>query len=146
MGCGALWRSLYCWDLRGGLFRWGDAEVAQTTLIEEPETSVGRTDSSRRDFLKRAAVVAWSAPVIMTVTANRALANHPDGCIHSGATCTPSLTTPLAGCCALDPQGRSQVCCAATSLANPNKCARATGQACSNANQCCNTCTGGFCT
>lgn len=115
--------------------------MAKMTVVEQPEqpeTADGGIDSSRRDFLRRAAVVAWSAPVIMTVTANRALAAH--GCIHAGATCTPSLTTPLAGCCAVDQQGRSQVCCAATSVTNPNKCARATGQPCTNSNQCCSTC------
>lgn len=53
--------------------------------------SEGGTDKNqieRRAFLKRAAVVAGSAPVILTVLANSAAASHAgDDCISVGSQC-----------------------------------------------------------
>ena len=97
-----------------------------TTRVGEMATEVGSADSSRRDFLKKAAVVAWSAPVIMTVTAQRASANHlPGTCRHSGVACNTSTTTyPTNPCCATagppQPTGATLVCC--TTGPNTGKC------------------------
>ncbi len=65
----------------------------------------------RRRFLKRAATVAWSTPVILSLMSEAAYASHPDGCIHleeecgiystSSRTCTdnPSGSGSTGSCC-----------------------------------------------
>ena len=110
----------------------------------EPETNLGASASSRRAFLKKAAMVAWSTPVIMTVTANRAWANHPGGevpggCHKAGQKCDSSSITPgqgAASCCPTDAEGGTLVCCAA-GTANADKCLRPTGEPCTSSGQCC---------
>ena len=69
--------------------------------------------TDRRLFLKRAAVVGWATPTILTMLASSAAASHPSDCVHSGAVCGTynELTTacvPLAGGTAVG------VCCEAT--------------------------------
>lgn len=118
-------------------------------------------DDSRRSFLKKAAIVAWSAPVIMTVTSNKARAAH--GCIHFGQNCTQGPTTGPLGCCTPvatlvtggGQNGASVVCCvtgAGTSPGNNNKCKTPNGtnpvlNGCTGNSDCCsNKCQSGLCT
>lgn len=125
--------------------------------IKVQETGTA-ADESRRTFLKKAAIVAWSAPVIMTVTSNKARAAH--GCIHFGQTCTQGQTTGPLGCCTPvatlvtggGKDGAAVVCCGTgSSPANVNKCKTPTGantitNGCNaNADCCSNKCTGGVC-
>jgi len=71
----------------------------------------------RRVFLKRAAVVGWATPTILTMLATSAAASHPSDCVHSGGTCgvySESATNcvPLAG------ETELGVCCEALSGEN----------------------------
>lgn len=110
-------------------------------VTTETEISMGNdaADASRREFLKKAAIVAWSAPVIMTVTANRASASHlgPAPCAHTGAACTATLTTPLRTCCATAASpSTSQLVCCPTGTANAGKCGVASGNSNLGLNNC----------
>ena len=61
----------------------------------------------RRVFLKRAAVVGWATPTILTMLATSAAASHPSECIHSGGACGTydadlgACTGSLGVCCEL---------------------------------------------
>lgn len=122
--------------------------------VRELPLADAAADSSRRDFLKKAAIVAWSAPVIMTVTANRASAFHNGTCHASGEACDNNVTTARKGCCASNTRGgvnTAQVCCSTTTAPttktnNPdrrNTCGSAQGALCTtNADCCSNNCNG----
>lgn len=69
---------------------------------------IGREGMERRRFLKSAATVAWAAPAILTLTANRAGAQ---SCVPQGApcdACPTGINCCIAGtdplpCCCSDP-------------------------------------------
>ncbi len=111
--------------------------------IQLNEGQSATADSSRRDFLKKAAIVAWSAPVIMTVTANRASAFHAGTCHTSGQACQSTVTTPRKGCCATNTAGAPQTCCTTgttgqgTPAGRNNTCGSALLASCQNNNDCC---------
>jgi hypothetical protein len=64
-------------------------------------TDITSTEIERRNFIKKAAVAAWSAPVILTMVADRANAKKPGGghggggggggasCVKPGSMCVP---------------------------------------------------------
>jgi hypothetical protein len=101
-------------------------------VTESNDVSIN-DEIQRRDFIKKAAVIAWSAPVIMTLSANRAEAHHRPGhtqggngpgagggggsgggggvgggrsCVQRGVGCVPSGLPCCSGSSCM-PQGRS---------------------------------------
>jgi len=52
-----------------------------------PDQTARDADVDRRAFIKRAAVITWSTPVILTLMAESAAASHPDECIHLEGEC-----------------------------------------------------------
>lgn len=122
-------------------------DEAGVTIDVEPVEPTGdvAADSSRRDFLKKAVIASWSVPLIVSITANRAMAATADVCLGAGSGCTPSLTTPRSTCCAQDSEGDDQICCA-SGTTNQTTCRKAPTEPCDADSDCCNACVGGFCT
>ena len=99
--------------------------------------------TSRRNFLKRAAVTAGTAPFIVTTLASRAGATHAGPCHARMTACTNSLTSPVNQCCASDSNG-TMVCCVG-GLKN-GTCNGGAGATCDNNAHCCNSsCIDGVC-
>jgi hypothetical protein len=72
----------------------------QQTVVERTATPEETAESSRRAFLRKAAVVAWSTPMIVSLTADKAWALHTSGsCQPMGGACNIALTTPQGHCC-----------------------------------------------
>ena len=113
--------------------------MTKMTETQVKGDTIASASDSRRDFLKKAAVVAWSTPVVMTVTANRAWATHA-GCVHVGEACT-TATSPQAGGCCLKNTVNGNVGCCTTVVgalsARVGRCYSPIGQACANNNECC---------
>ena len=107
----------------------------EDTVIPSIPTEDSR-HTSRRNFLKRAAVAAGTAPFIVTVVASRAGATHEGPCHARQSTCANSLTSPVNQCCASDNFGE-MVCCAVGLKAGT--CNGGAGASCSNNAQCCNS-------
>ena len=99
--------------------------------------SVDQAVIDRRRFLRDAAVVAWSTPVLLSVTADRAFAQT---CIAIRNTCTRG-TTPISGCCT------GLICCGANAAsAARGQCRKNSGATCAQNNECCsNVCAAGIC-
>ena len=83
----------------------------------------------RRRFLQRAATVAWTTPLMMTVLADRAGAQQP--CKQLTQSCS-GTTAP---CCA------GLVCCS-TGTPQVGTCRIQQGSPCTNDLECCNNCSG----
>ena len=61
------------------------------------EQTRSKPDIERRDFLRRAAVIGWSTPMILTLMATSASASHGTGCIHLLNQC--GTQNPVSGAC-----------------------------------------------
>lgn len=96
----------------------------------QDSAAASATDDSRRAFLKKAVIAGWAAPMIVSVTASRALANHAGACHQSTEACDSLSTTPEMGqasCC-------SPLVCCPTPSPFVDTCRGTTGATCSGAN------------
>jgi hypothetical protein len=69
------------------------------------------SELERRNFIKKAAVAAWSAPVVMTVLANSAKAGKPGSgasCVKQGGPCVPEGVPCCKNTCRPVDHGRFQ--------------------------------------
>ena len=87
----------------------------------------GSSAIQRRDFLKRTLVVGWSAPVIMTIMSEHALAQSPGcGVLSSGGQAANRRCADNPACVSAS----RPVCCAtATANATPCNCYPSTSSA-----------------
>ncbi len=106
---------------------------------ESDQRNLDQSQLDRRRFLRNAAIAAWTSPVILSVVAGRAAADHASTCQVGGTRTACSPTTPVA-CSAPCPR------CCPSGTTRQNTCAKNTGATCQHAEECCNLCSGGVCT
>ena len=97
--------ALACFDITPRKQKWDQMNESRSATSPDVE---------RREFLRRAATIGWSTPVILTLMASSASASHESGCIHLNNQCGtfngttevcdsfPGSNPPSAGNCCQD--------------------------------------------
>ena len=109
--------------------------MAVRDVRESDQRNLDQSQLDRRRFLRNAAIAAWTSPVILSVVAGRAAADHANSCEVGGVRtpCSPSSPTACSG------NAPCTRCCP-TGTVRANTCAKPVGAACTHDQECCNAC------